>query len=126
MLSKEEALGRFDALLHNPAASDESIEEVFLQLMAEELLVAGYKHAQRRGRGVMLYDLRGAFGWRSGQMPTLYYLTFHDMLTAGIDPAEGTEAEIKAYDPNREVLVIFLYGKHHSSGRVISQSYLSS
>jgi hypothetical protein len=122
MMTREDALRRLEYLIHDPMASDESIEEVFLNAMAEELLDLGRQHFHRRGRGTILIDLRGMAGWRRGDMPTMYYLTYQDIIKAGGTPSETTEAEINSYDPENEVPVIFLYDRGES-GAVISQSW---
>jgi hypothetical protein len=123
MMTKEDALRRLQQLIHDPYASDESIEEVFLNAMAEDLLATGREYFRRRGRGMILFDLRGLAGWRRGDMPTMYYLTYTDLLQAGGQPSEVTEAEVNSYDPEREVPVIFLYDSGES-GRVISEGWM--
>lgn len=121
MMTQEDALRLLEQLINDPWASDERIEEAFLNAMAEDLLATGRDYFHRRGRGMLLFDLRGFSGWRRGDMPTMYYLTYDDLIQAGGHPSETTEAEVNSYDPDREIPVIFLYDTGES-GRVISES----
>jgi len=121
MLGKEQLLARLEELIHNPWSMNEEIEEVFLELMAEDLLANGYEQYRKRGRGTLLFDLRGMLGWRRGDMPTMYYLTYPDLLEAGHE-SETTEAEINEYDPEREATVMFVYDGR-ISGHVISKGW---
>ncbi len=119
---KSEELRKLEALIHDPWAKDDDIEEVFLKLMADDLLNIGFDYFRRRGRGTLLFDLRGPLGWRRGEVPTLYYLTYDDLLEAGATPSSETQEEINTYDPDSEVPVIFLYDRGES-GRVVSKGW---
>lgn len=121
MLGKQELLGRLEAFIHDPWASDGDIEDVFLELMAEDLLKTGHEQFGLRGRGAIVFDVRGLLGWRRGDMPTMYYLTYQDLVTAG-HTSETTEAEIAEYDPDREVPVLFVYDRG-ISGHVVTRSW---
>jgi hypothetical protein len=121
MLSKQELLDRLQMLIHNPMALDREIEQVFLELMAEDLLQVGNEHFHRRGRGSLLFDVRGVLGWRRGDMPMLYYLTYPDLVEAG-HTSDTTEVEINEYDPDREVPVLFVYDTH-MSGHIIAKNW---
>lgn len=124
MISQEQiqrTLEKLQHLIHDPWARDEDIETVFLQLMADDLLAIAHEQYLRRGRGTLLFDLRGGLGWRSGKMPTLYYLTYPDLVQAG-NPSESAREEIASYDPEREVPVIFVYN-YGGSGQVISKGW---
>jgi hypothetical protein len=115
------ALERLQGLLHNPWTANDDIEQVFLELLAEDLLAIAHEQYLRRGRGTLLFDLRGGLGWRSGQMPTLYYLTYPDLVEAG-NPSESAKYEIDHYDPQKDAPVIFVYD-HGGSGQVISKGW---
>jgi hypothetical protein len=123
MFGKQELLDRLQELIHNPVARDEEIEKVFLELMAEDLLNTGLEQCSQRGRGALLFDLRGLLGWRRGDMPTLYYLTYPDLVEAG-HTSDTTEAEINEYDTEREVPVMFVYDTH-IAGHVISKNWIN-
>lgn len=114
-------LNRLSNLLHDPWARDEDIEKTFLELMAEDLLAIGNEHYHRRGRGTLIFDLRGSLGWRTGTMPTLYYLTYPDLVAAG-NPSKVAKEEIDAYTPENEVPVMFIYD-YGGSGHVISKGW---
>ncbi len=121
MSYEDERLIRLETLIHDPWAMDDDIEEVFTELMAEDLLATGYEQFRRRGRGALVFDVRGLLGWRRGDMPTMYYLTYPDLVEAG-HSSETTEAEINEYDPYTEVSVMFIYDGH-VSGRVVSKNW---
>jgi hypothetical protein len=120
-LSKEELLARLETLIHNPWAMDEEIEHVFLELMAEDLLGTGQAQFQCKGRGALMFDLRGLLGWRRGGMPTMYYLSYPDLVKAG-HTSKTTESEINEYNPENEVPVMFVYD-YATTGRVISRGW---
>jgi hypothetical protein len=115
------ALDHLQTLIHDPWAKDEDIEHTFLQLMAEDLLNLAYEQYRQRGRGTLLFDLRGGLGWRSGSMPPLYYLTYPDLVEAG-NPSESAREEIEKYNPDHEIPVIFVYD-YGGSGQVISKGW---
>jgi hypothetical protein len=114
-------LDRLTNMMHDPWASDEDIEKTFLELMAEDLLNVGNEHYHQRGRGTLIFDLRGKLGWRTGTIPTLYYLTYPDLVEAG-NPSTVAKEEIDAYNPQNEVPVIFIYD-YGGSGHVISKEW---
>lgn len=114
-------LEKLQYLLHNPATPNEEIETVFLELMGEELIDTGREYFRKKGRGVLLFDLRGIAGWRRGDMPTLYYLTLQEYQEAGGDE-EYLEDDINDYNPQEEALVLFVYD-YSRSGRVVSKRW---
>jgi hypothetical protein len=120
-MNYEQALQHLSRLLHDPYARDEDIEDVFLELMGNELIDIGIEHFRKRGKGTLLFDLRGKFGWRKGDMPTMYYLTLDDFVEAGGD-AEFLEDEIQQYNPQNQVPVIFVYD-YRKSGKVVSKDW---
>lgn len=121
MLGKQELLGRLEELIHDPFALDNDIEDVFLELMAEDLLKTGQQMFHKRGRGSIVFDVRGILGWRRGEMPTMYYLTYPDLVAAG-HTSETTEAEIHDYDPEHEAPVMFVYDRG-VTGHVVGQRW---
>jgi hypothetical protein len=120
-MNLEYALEHLSQLLHNPNATNEEIEQVFLELMGDDLISMGGDYFRQRGRGMFIFDLRGPPGWRRGDMPTLYYLTPQDYAEAGGD-TEYIEDDVYQYNPQNQVPVIFLYDGRQS-GKIISKDW---
>lgn len=109
--------GQLLALLNDPDAPDEAIEDVYLRLIAPSAWAEGWRGFREYGRGALIFDLRGR-GWRRTGGIESYYAPEAMLFAPGAERDPAIEVAVGVYQPEDEVVCIVLYDRGPSCSRL--------
>lgn len=108
-MTEQQALARqLHALLGNSDADLGDIDEVYIQILGEQVVQMARQTYEREGRGIILIDMHGidVRNTSEGGVP-MYYISIERVRQEGlIWPAVNIEQEIIAYDPDNECVIV--------------------